>query len=136
MSFSTVCRLVRKFSTDMGPVIGSHKSDTSKYASSPKIVEIFLVKLDASYTSQLNADMVGISKASALRFWRSILKLKKKSTRGAPHLLKEEKHCMRVSTVRKLLKRFPRYDQIMFKNRVVGDESWIHYFEQHQKLRN
>ena len=73
MSFSTVCRLVRKLSADVGPVIGSHKSDTSKYPSSPKIVELFLVKLAASYTTQLNVDMVGISKASALGFWRNIL---------------------------------------------------------------
>ena len=39
----------------------------------------FLVKSDARYNSQLIADMVGISKASALRFWRNILKLKKES---------------------------------------------------------
>ena len=37
--FSTVCRLVRKFSADMGPVISVHKSGRSKYASRPKIVE-------------------------------------------------------------------------------------------------
>ena len=40
---------------------------------------LFLIKSDARYTSQLIADMVGISKASALRFWRNILKLKKES---------------------------------------------------------
>ena len=50
-----------KYSADVGPVIGYHKSDISKYACSPKIVDFFF-KLDASHTSQLNADMVGISK--------------------------------------------------------------------------
>ena len=31
-----------KYSEDVGPVIGYHKSDISKYACSPKIVEFFL----------------------------------------------------------------------------------------------
>ena len=31
--------------------------------------KIKIVKSDTSYTSQLMADMVGISKASALHFW-------------------------------------------------------------------
>ena len=43
---------------------------------------------------------------------------------------------MHVRTVRKLLKRFPRYDQIIFMNVAVDDESWIHFFEPHQKIRN
>ena len=67
---------------DVGPVINAHKSGRSKSVSSPKIVEKhnISVKSDARYTSQLIADMVGISKASALRFWRNILKLKKGPT--------------------------------------------------------
>ena len=36
---------------------------------------------------------------------------------------------MHVRTARKLLKRFLRYDQKIFMNVVVDDESWIHYFE-------
>ena len=137
MSFSTVCRLVSNFSADVGPVISAHKCVRSKSASSPTIVEkILLVKSDARYTSQLIADMVGISKAFALRFWRNSLKLKKESTRWAPHLLNEEKICIHVSTARKLLKRFPRYDQIPFMNVVIGNESWILFFESHRKVRN
>ena len=90
------------------------------------MIVIFLGLSDAKYTSQLIADMVGISKASALRFWRNILKLKKEITRWAPHLLNEERKCMHVRTVHKLLKRFPRYDQKIFMNVVTGGESWIH----------
>ena len=96
----------------------------------------FLIKSDARYTSQLIADMVEISKAFALRFLRNILKLKKESTRWPLHLLDEEQKCMHVSTARKLLKRFPKYEQITFMNVVVGDESWIHNFESHRKIRN
>ena len=56
-----------KFSADVGPVISAHKSGRSKSASRPKIVEKnILVKSDARYTFQLIADIVGISKASAL----------------------------------------------------------------------
>ena len=42
---------------------------------------------------------------------------------------------MHVRTTCKLLKRFPRNDQILFMNVVVGDESWIHYLEPHRKIR-
>ena len=35
---------------------------------------------------------------------------------------------------RKLLKRFPRYDQKLFMNVVTYDESWMHYFELHRKI--
>ena len=37
------------------------------------------------YTSHQIADMVGISKAFALRFWRNILKMKKEAL-GGPHI--------------------------------------------------
>ena len=80
--------------------------------------------------------MVGISKAFALRFWRNILKMKKESTWWAPHLLNEEQKYTYVRTARKLLKRFPRYDQKLFMDVVTYDESWMHYFEPHRKISN
>ena len=82
--------------------------------------------------------MVGISKVSTMRFGRKSLKLKKEITRWAPHLPNEDQKCMDVSTMRKLLKRFPRYYQIIFMTVVhaVGNEPWIHCFEPHQKIRN
>ena len=80
--------------------------------------------------------MVGISKAFALRSYRNILKMKKESTWLAPHLLNEEQKYTHVRTARKLLKRLPRYDQNFFMNVVTYDESWMHYFEPHQKISN
>ena len=50
-----------------------------------------------------------------------------------PHLLNEEQTYTHVRTARKLLKRFPRYDQKLFMNVVTYDESWMHYFEPHRK---
>ena len=41
---------------------------------------------------------------------------------------------MRVRTARKLLKRFARYDQKIFIIVVVGDGSWLHYFEPLRKI--
>ena len=64
----------------------------------------FLVKSDARYTFQQIEDMVGISKAFAMRFRRNILKMKMESTWWAPHLLNEEQKSMHVRTARKLLK--------------------------------
>ena len=125
MSFSTVCRWVRKFSAGVESVTSAPKSGRPKSASSPKIVEKnkLLVKSDARYTSQQIANMVGISKASALRILRNILKMKKKSARWIPHLLTEEQTRTRVRMARKLLKRFPRYDKKLFMNIATGDES-------------
>ena len=80
--------------------------------------------------------MVGISKVFALRFWRNILKMKKESTWWAPHLLNEEQKYTHVRTARKLIKRFPRYDQKLFMNVVTYDKSWMHYFEPHRKISN
>ena len=52
MSFSTLCRWVRKLSADVGPVISTPKSGISTSESSLKIVEKIkvLVKSDARYT--------------------------------------------------------------------------------------
>ena len=82
MSFSTVCRQVRDFSAGAGSVISASEYCRSKSASSPKIFikKIFFKNQTQRYTSQQIADMVGISKAFALRFWRNILKMKKEST--------------------------------------------------------
>ena len=43
---------------------------------------------------------------------------------------------MHVRTARKLLKRFPRYDQKSFMNVVTYDNSWMHYFKPHRKISN
>ena len=62
--------------------------------------------------------------------------MKKESTWCAPYLLNEEQKCTHVRTARKLLKRFPRYDQKLLMNVVTYDESLMHYFEPHRKIRN
>ena len=80
--------------------------------------------------------MVGISKAFALRFLRNILKMKKESTWWAPYLLNEEQKYTHVRTARKLLKRFPRYDQKLIMNVETYDKSWMYYFEPHRKISN
>ena len=78
MIFHTVCRLVRKFSADVGPVIMLlNLLDLNLQVVQRLLKKMFSVKSDARYTSQLISDIVGISKASALRFWRIFLKLKK-----------------------------------------------------------
>ena len=56
---------------------------------------------------------------------------------GQPDIsLNNEQKRVPVRTVRKLLKQFPRYDQEIFMNVIVGDESWIHYFRPHQNISN
>ena len=42
---------------------------------------------------------------------------------------------MHSMTARNLLKRLPRYDQTIFMNEVVGNESLTHYLEPHRKIR-
>ena len=138
MSFSTDCRQVRDFSAGVGSDASAPKYCRSKSASSSKnVIKKYIVKSDEKiYISQQIADMVGISKAFALRFWRNILKMKKESTWWALHLLNEEQKYTHVRMTRKQLKRFPRYDQKLFMNVVTYDESWMHYFEPHRKICN
>ena len=61
MSFFTVCRPIRKFSAGVGSVTSAPKSCRSKSASSKDCLKniFFLVKSDATYTSQQITDMVG-----------------------------------------------------------------------------
>ena len=137
MSFSTVCRQVRDFSAGVGSVTSAPKYCRSKSASSPKIViKNYIVKSDAKIYFSADCGHGCISKAFALRFWQNILKMKKESTWWAPHLLNEEQKYKHVWTAHKLLKHFPRYDQILFMNVVTYDESWMHYFEPHRKVSN
>ena len=72
MSFSTVCRQVRDFSAGVGSVTSGPEYCRSKSARSSNIV------IKKIYSKIV--DMVGISKAFALRPWRNILKMKKEST--------------------------------------------------------
>ena len=91
-----------------------------------------LVKSDTRCTSKQILDMVGISKAFALRFLRNNLKMKKESTSlGGPHICS-----MRSKSARKLSKRFPRYNQNFFMHVVTADDSTMHYFELHGKISN
>ena len=45
-------------------------------------------------------------------------------------------HACFVSMAHKVLKQYPRYDQKIFMNVVTDDESLIHYFKPHRKIRN
>ena len=79
--FPQFCRQVRDFSAGVGSVTSAPKYCRSKSASSPKIViKNYIVKSDAKIYFSADSDMVGISKAFALRFWRNFLKIKKEST--------------------------------------------------------
>ena len=42
----------------------------------------------------------------------------------------------RVKVAKKLLQMFPKYDKKQFANVVIGDETWVHYFEPVRKVSN
>ena len=91
MSFPTFCRQVRDFSAGVGSVICAPKYCRSKSASSPKIViKNYIVKSDAKIYFSADCGHGWHFKSISLRFWRNNLKMKKKSTWWAPHLLIEE----------------------------------------------
>ena len=52
-----------------------------------------------------------------------------------PHLLTVEQKRQRVKVAKKLLQMFPKYDKKQFANVVIGDETWVHYFEPVRKVR-
>ena len=133
MSFSIVCRQVRDFSAGIGSVTSAPKYCRSKSASSPKIViKNYTVKSDAKIYFSADCGHGWHFKSICTALLANILKMKKESTWWAPHLLNEEQKY----TARKLLKRFPRYDQKLFMDVVTYDESWMHYFEPHRKISN
>ena len=137
MSFSTVCRQVRDFSAGVGSVTSAPKYCRSKSERSPKIdLKNYIVKSDAKIYFSADCGHGRHFKSICTALLAKYFEMKKESTWWAPHLLNEEQKYTHVRTARKLLKRFPRYDQKLFMNVVTYDESWMHYFEPHRKISN
>ena len=42
----------------------------------------------------------------------------------------------RVTMAKKLLKMYPKYSKKAFDNTVIGDETWVYYFEPKRKVAN
>ena len=53
-----------------------------------------------------------------------------------PHLLTDEQKRQKVKVAKKLLQMFPKYDKKQFATVVIGDETWVHYFEPVRKVNN
>ena len=48
----------------------------------------------------------------------------------------DEQKRVRGQMVKQLLKKFPRFNQRQFANIIIGDETWVHYFEPVKKIGN
>ena len=124
MSFSTVCRWVRKFSAGMESVKNAPKSGRPKSASCPRIVEKIkrIVKSDARYIFQKTCGHDWNFKSVCIAHSAKYFEIENEKSKVGPAFAHEE-----AKTARKLLKRFPRYDQIKIMNVVTVYESLIHF---------
>lgn len=92
--------------------------------------------LEARYTVQDIARMVGITVGSAFTILKKILKVKRLTARWIPHLLTDEQKQQRVETTCELLKLYPKYSKNVFSTFVTGDQAWVHFFEPQRKVNN
>ena len=137
MSFSTVCRQVGDFSAGVGSVTSAPKYCRSKSASSPKfVIKNYIVKSDAKIYFSADCGHGWHFKSICTALLAKFLKMKRRKALGGPHICSMRSKNTRMLGRRALLKGFQRYDQKLFMNVVTYDESWMHYFEPHRKIRN
>ena len=112
----------------MESVKNAPKSGRPKSASCPRIVEKIkrIVKSDARYIFQKTCGHDWNFKSVCIAHSAKYFEIENEKSYVGPTFAHEE-----AKTARKLLKRFPRYDQIKIMNVVTVYESLIHFLEPH-----
>ena len=138
VSYDTVRRWKKKFESGVESIKNAPKSGRPKSASRKEIVSKIkeIIEGDARFTVRDIARKVGISLSTVHLILKKHLKVRKISARWVPHLLTDEQKRQRVKVAKKLLQMFPKYDKKQFANVVIGDETWVHYFEPVRKVSN
>ena len=138
VSYDTVRQWKKKFESGVESIKNAPKSGRLKFASRKEIVSKIkeIIEGDARFTVRDIARKVGISLSTVHLILKKRLKVRKISARWVPHLLTDEQKRQRVKVAKKLLQMFPKYDKKQFANVVIGDETWVHYFEPVRKVSN
>ena len=138
MSYDTVRRWEKKFASGVESIKNAPKSGRPKTAFRKEIVSKIkeIIEGDARFTARDIARKVGISLSTVHLILKKHLKVRKFSVRWVPHPLTDEQKRQWVKVAKKLLQMFPKYDKKQFANVVIGDETWVHYFEPVRKVSN
>ena len=129
---------VRNFKSGVDSVEDAPHARRPKTATSQKIVEKVtnLVATDARFTTRHIAKCVGISVGAAHTILRRDLKMRRISARWIPHLVTKEQKLARVRIAKQLLKQFPKCNNQSFAYSIIGDETWVHFYEPKRKIQN
>ena len=138
VSYRTVSRWTKKFregleSVENKPGTGRKDSNHTKNAE-VKIKE--LLEIDARYTIRELAKVISISLSKVHFILKKRLCARKTSARWIPHLLSDDQKRARVAYAKKMLKLYPNFDKKKIANIVIGDETWIHFYEPQRKVKN
>ena len=138
VSYDTVWRWKKKFESGVESIKNALKSGKPKSASRKEIISKIkeIIEADPRFTVRDTVRKVGISLSTAHLILKKHLKVRKISARWVPHLLTDGQKRQRVKVAKKLLQMFPKYDKKQFANVLIGDETWVHYFEPVRKVSN
>ena len=138
VSYETVRRWKKKFESGVESIKNALKSGRPKSASRKEIVSKIkeIIEGDARFTVRDIERKVGISLSTVHLILKKHMKVRKISARWVPHLLTDKQKRQRVKVAKKLLQMFPKYEKKQFANVVIGDETWVHYFEPVRKVSN
>ena len=93
-----------------------------------------IIEGDARFTVRNITRKVRISLPTVQLILKKHLKVRKIFARLVPHLLTDEQNRQRVRVAKKLLQLFQTCDKKQFANVVIGDETYVYYFEHVKKV--
>ena len=138
VSRATVFRWVRHFESGKSGISENKGKAKTRTMTSPTTVAAIkaIVDEDARVTVQEIADKVGIRSSSALRELHNDLELHELSARWVPNILSDQNKGVRLDYAQKLLKVYKNCDKRQNSETIIGDETWIYFFEPHRKSQN
>ena len=95
-----------------------------------------LLKIDGRLTVREIANTIGISTGSVFTILKSKLNFKKICARWIPHILTKEQKNERLQKCQKLLKIYNKMGHRQLSELVIGDETWVHFFQPERKIKN
>ena len=138
MSYDIVRCWKNKFESGVESIKNAPKSGWPKFTSPKEIVSKIkeIIEGDARFTVRGIARKVGISLSTAQLILKKHLKVHKIFARWVSHMLTDEQNRQRVKAAKKLLQMFQTCDKKQFANVVIGDETFVYYFEHVRKVSN
>ena len=137
-SYSTVTRWIKRFKSGIETVDSASGRGRPASIVTSKMTDKVndLLKIDARMTTRQVARSLSISTGSAFKILKKKLGVSRIAARWIPHLLTDGQKRDRVSIARKLLKKYPQFNQRTFSNIWTVDETWVHFYQPTRKCSN